>query len=282
MIPTSIDGTDITGATIDGTDVTEITVDGDTVFTAVPAGAFDIQQLSFETSFDPQNFRTGNTTLAGDISADGTHLFEIDNNTTSINQYDLSTPYELSSVSFDTSVSTFFGEPGAITFSNDGTKMFEGNLQGGIREYALSTPFDVSSKNGSGTVTQSSINTEDIAFNDDGSAIYVVGPGGLEQINLSNNFDISSVASRQTSTPPGDDGIDFSKDGTVMHNADFNSDEISQISLSTPFDITTQTGSAVTIPTKSDLARSIAWNSDGTRLYEFGQGPPEISQYNII
>jgi len=36
MIPTSIDGTDITGATIDGTDVTEITVDGQTVFTAVP------------------------------------------------------------------------------------------------------------------------------------------------------------------------------------------------------------------------------------------------------
>jgi len=40
--PTSIDGTDITGATIDGTDVQEITVDGDTVFTAaadLPASA---------------------------------------------------------------------------------------------------------------------------------------------------------------------------------------------------------------------------------------------------
>jgi hypothetical protein len=35
MIPTSIDGTDITGATIDGTDVTEITVDGQTVFELV-------------------------------------------------------------------------------------------------------------------------------------------------------------------------------------------------------------------------------------------------------
>jgi len=34
--PTSIDGTDITGATIDGTDVQEITVDGDVVFTAGP------------------------------------------------------------------------------------------------------------------------------------------------------------------------------------------------------------------------------------------------------
>jgi len=34
MPPTSIDGTDITGATIDGTDVEEITVDGNTVFSA--------------------------------------------------------------------------------------------------------------------------------------------------------------------------------------------------------------------------------------------------------
>jgi len=36
--PTSIDGTDITGATIDGTDVTEITVDGDVVFSAELSG----------------------------------------------------------------------------------------------------------------------------------------------------------------------------------------------------------------------------------------------------
>ena len=34
--PTSIDGTDITGATIDGTDVQEITVDGDVVFSSGP------------------------------------------------------------------------------------------------------------------------------------------------------------------------------------------------------------------------------------------------------
>jgi len=40
--PTSIDGTDITGATIDGTDVQEITLDGQTVFTAGP----DIVALS--------------------------------------------------------------------------------------------------------------------------------------------------------------------------------------------------------------------------------------------
>ena len=45
MIPTSIDGTDITGATIDGTDVQEITVDGDVVFSA----GGDTKIDSFET-----------------------------------------------------------------------------------------------------------------------------------------------------------------------------------------------------------------------------------------
>jgi len=49
MIPTSIDGTDITGATIDGQDVQEITVDGQTVFSAGPAPGnfqFDAQDLN--------------------------------------------------------------------------------------------------------------------------------------------------------------------------------------------------------------------------------------------
>jgi len=60
MIPPSIDGTDITGATIDGTDVTEITVDGDTVFTSaieLPASTvlhLDATQLNLANN-DPVN-----------------------------------------------------------------------------------------------------------------------------------------------------------------------------------------------------------------------------------
>jgi len=48
--PTSIDGTEITGATIDGTEVTEITVDGDTVFTAGLPNSGLIQDY-----YDPRN-----------------------------------------------------------------------------------------------------------------------------------------------------------------------------------------------------------------------------------
>jgi len=70
--PTSIDGTDITGATIDGTDVQEITVDGDVVFTAVQRlphfDDFDTNTLSdYEiydgTSIDDSDFSIASSEL---------------------------------------------------------------------------------------------------------------------------------------------------------------------------------------------------------------------------
>jgi len=65
--PTSIDGTDITGATIDGTDVTEITVDGQTVFSAVQGADID----GFETG-NINNY-TGDTS---DFTVQSTEVFE--------------------------------------------------------------------------------------------------------------------------------------------------------------------------------------------------------------
>jgi len=63
MIPTSIDGTDITGATIDGTDVQEITVDGDVVFSAGPIP--DIQDLEAHYDFSQENGTVPVTDLSG-------------------------------------------------------------------------------------------------------------------------------------------------------------------------------------------------------------------------
>jgi len=61
--PTSIDGTDITGATIDGTDVQEITVDGDTVFSAIQV-IDDFNDTDFsEYSGDTGNLSQSTTTV---------------------------------------------------------------------------------------------------------------------------------------------------------------------------------------------------------------------------
>jgi len=76
MPPTSIDGTDITGATIDGTDVQEITVDGQTVFTSasIPNSAihqWPLDEGSGTTIGDEIGTMTG--TLTGGTWITGTY-----------------------------------------------------------------------------------------------------------------------------------------------------------------------------------------------------------------
>jgi len=71
MPPTSIDGTDITGATIDGTDVQEITVDGDTVFTAGPGQPPLFNNLTHWWDFGANN---STTTFIEDKSNDNNDL----------------------------------------------------------------------------------------------------------------------------------------------------------------------------------------------------------------
>jgi len=66
MIPTSIDGTDITGATIDGTDVQEITVDGQTVFSAGPTLPVAYSNLVAWYPFDSATYGGSN---ADDVTA---------------------------------------------------------------------------------------------------------------------------------------------------------------------------------------------------------------------
>jgi len=65
--PTSIDGTDITGATIDGQDVQEITIDGQTVFTAIDPNLID----NFEDSNGIYNTNDSLTDVGYTLSQSG-------------------------------------------------------------------------------------------------------------------------------------------------------------------------------------------------------------------
>jgi hypothetical protein len=71
--PTSIDGTDITGATIDGQEVQEITVDGQTVFTALPKTL-----ESFESGISDYQGDTGNVTTTTGQSTNGNSSLRFD------------------------------------------------------------------------------------------------------------------------------------------------------------------------------------------------------------
>ena len=182
---------------------------------------------------------------------DGTKMFVVGNDGEDINEYTLSTGFDLTSTvsfvdSFD--VSGQETEPGGLTFNNDGTKMFMvGENSKKVNEYTLTTPFDVSSASfvDSFDVVGQVWRPRDVAFNNDGTKMFVVGANNeeVDEFILSTGFDLSSTityvgafsVSTQDDTPTG---VTFNNDGTKMFVVGSGSDNVNEYTLSCAFKVT--------------------------------------------
>jgi len=287
--PISIDGTDITGATIDGTDVQEITVDGQTVFTAVPAGAFDITQMTFDTSINTQDSAPRGIAW----NDDGSRLYEIGIGGEKIYQSTVSTPFEITTASHSSgdTISTQDSVPTGIQWNNDGSRLYEVGLNSSkIFQYTVPTPFEITTASHS---SGDSINTQGsepmgIAWNDDGSRLYSVDRVSDEiyQYTVSTPFDITTASHSSgdsiSTQDSGSTGIVWNNDGSRLYEVGEGSGKIYQYTVSTPFEITTASHSTGdSINAQDQNCSGIAWNNDGTRLYETGQSGNKIYQYTL-
>jgi len=247
---------------------------------------FDItsSQFAFDTSINAQDI-----TPAGIAwNDDGSRLYEtgVDGGG-QIYQYTVSTPFDITSASFSTSIAPqdSNGDAHAIAWNNDGSRFYEvGKLDQKIFQYTVSTPFDITSAS-----VSTSINTQDsdpngIAWNNDGSRLYEVGRGSdkIYQYTVSTPFDITS-ASFSTSINTQDSfpqDIQWNDDGSRLYELGATADKIYQYTVSTPFDISSASFST-SINTQDSTPRGIAWNNDGSRLYEVGSSADKIYQSTV-
>ena len=180
---------------------------------------------------------------------DGTKMFVVGNDGDDINEYTLSTSFDVSSATFVDSfdVSGQDTGPVSIAFNNDGTKMFvSGNAGDDINEYTLTTGFDVSSASfvDSFDVSGQDTNPKGITFNNDGTKMFVVGNTGddINEYTLTTGFDVSSATfvdsfdvSDQDTAPRG---LTFNNDGTKMFVSGNAGDDINEYTLSCAFKVT--------------------------------------------
>ena len=106
---------------------------------------FDVSTASLVDSFDVSSQENGLRGLA--FNNDGTKMFILGAGGDDVNEYTLSTGFDVSTSSFVDSFSISGQEksPVGLTFNDDGTKMFiTGHLGLDVNEYTLSTGFDVS------------------------------------------------------------------------------------------------------------------------------------------
>ena len=210
-----------------------------------------------------------------------------------VNEYTLTTGFDVSTASFVDAFSVASQEtsPMGLAFNNDGTKMFvSGNTGDDINEYTLTTGFDVSTASfvDAFSVSSQVRSTQDVTFNDDGTKMFVTNSynGGVNEYTLSTGFDVSTASyvdffdtGSQEGLPTG---IAFNNDGTKMFVVGINSDDVSEYTLTTGFDVSTASFvDAFSVNAQEGSARGIAFNNDGTKMFVTGDTGGKVNEYTL-
>ncbi len=218
------------------------------------------------------------------FNSDGTKLFLAGTDEQEIDEYNLSTAYDVS-----TSVhqNTYFNGDGlsfiAIAFNTNGTKLFIYDATGtdSIKQYSLGSPFDLSNAvlqkqyigTNSSTLQAINGNPQGLAFSADGSKMYVTGVSAqkIKEFTLSTPFDLSNVKfeggydlSGQIEEPSG---IAFSDDGSKLFILDSKNNaanrDVAEYDLSCGFgvvnciDPTANKDDVASIETQSESAKKL-------------------------
>ena len=159
--------------------------------------AWDVSTATFTDIFSISSEETDGQGLA--IGDNGLKLYVIGPSGDDVNEYDLSTAWDVTTASYlqNFSVSSQETNPKSVKFKDDGTKMFVlGDAGNDINEYALSTAWDVSTATFTDSFSISSEITamESMAFGDSGSKVYVADNTDVYEYSLSTAYDISTAS----------------------------------------------------------------------------------------
>ena len=187
----------------------------DTVYELALTTAFDVSSTASSVrELDVSDEETASNGLA--FNLDGTKMFVLGSSTDYVNEYNLSTGFDLSTAEHAGDSERFLvgGQDGAIPidldFNSDGTRMFVMGWTGNdINEYTLSTGFDVSTASFVDSFSVSSQDTDPaaLAFSSDGSKMFVVGDIGkdVNEYSLVSPFNLINVTGEHDGDVLGDD-----------------------------------------------------------------------------
>ena len=158
--------------------------------------AFDVSTASHVDTLDVSSHDTFPKGHA--FNNDGTIMYVVGLTGKDVNQYNLSTAFDVSTASYINkfSVSSQETAPMGITFNNDGTKMFiVGHSSANVNEYTLSAAFNITtaSYDSSFSVASQELYPSSVKFGNDGKKMFIVGIAGDEvnEYDLSTGFDVS-------------------------------------------------------------------------------------------
>ncbi|MEM9336685.1 MAG: hypothetical protein AAGA35_02420, partial [Patescibacteria group bacterium] len=218
---------------------------------------------------------------------DGTVMHIIRNTSNLLYQYDLSTPWDVTSATLDTNISPT-GLNGAqdVAFRPDGMMYFTAdNNSNTIRAYSLTSSWDIAGSEASATFITGG-GQQGLRFTPDGRQLFVVFSTTIRVYDLTTPWDITTASLATTETVSTEDGsaqgIDFAPDGSRMYMIGSANQAIYTYDLTTPWDITTRDfiGSFRVSSEETD-PQDVFFSQDGTNAYIVGLTDGDVDQYAI-
>jgi DNA-binding beta-propeller fold protein YncE len=263
----------------DGTKMYVIGTVGDDVNEYDLGTAWNISTRSYLQNFSVSTQETTPTGIF--FKPDGTKMYVIGTAGDDVNEYDLSTAWDITTATYlqNFSVATQEDGPTGIFFKSDGTKMYiAGNTGDDVNEYSLSSAWDVST---SSFVQNFSVAGEDtvpagIFFKPDGLIMYIIGSA----TDTVYQYVLGAFSVEAQDTAPQD--IFFKPDGTKMYILGGNGDDVNEYDLSIAWDITTATYlQNFSVATQDTEPTGVFFKSDGTKMYIVGQANDDVYEYSL-
>jgi DNA-binding beta-propeller fold protein YncE len=210
-----------------------------------------------------------------------------------VNEYDLSTAWDISTASFLQNFSVALQETGpqALFFKPDGEKMYICGTSGDdVNEYDLSTAWDVSSAsyNQNFDVSSQESSPLGLSFKTDGTKMYVAGSGGdkVNEYDLSTAWDISSASFNQLFDVSSQDtsprAIFFRGDGLKMYLNGATGDAVYEYDLSTAWDISSASFlQNFSVASQEPTPEGIFFKPDGLKMYITGSTTGAVYEYDL-
>ena len=279
----------------DGTKMYAVGATTDTVYEYNLSTAWIISTASYVQSFSVAGQEINPQGLF--FKDDGTKMYVIGSTGDDVNEYTLSSAWDISTASYVQvfSVSTRDSTPTDIFFKSDGTKMYVvGASNDSVYEFTLSTPWDISTASyvQSFSVSAQETTPNGLFFKDDGTKMYITGSGGddVNEYTLSSAWDISTASYVQVfgvaTSETNPEGLFFKPDGTKMYIIGSGADSVFSFTLSTPWNISTST---LDLPTENYFSVAaqettpvgIFFKDDGTKMYVLGDSGNDVNEYTL-
>jgi DNA-binding beta-propeller fold protein YncE len=256
--------------------------------------AWDISSVILA-SYDNVSFSVGsqdNQPRGIFFKPDGTKMYIVGDSGDDINEYNLSTAWDVSSAAYlqNFSLNSQDTSPSDVFIRPDGIKMYiVGFAQDRVYEYDLSTAWDISSASFLQNFSVSSQENDPVGifFKPDGVKMYVVGDSGnaIYEYNLSTAWDVSSAAYLQNisvnSRETNPSSMFFKPDGNKMYVLGTQGRTLDEYNLSTAWDISSAVYRQEFSVVGQDYSPSgVFFKPDGVKMYIVGRNNNTVYQYS--